>query len=537
MAEPASIQYGTQTLTLTQATDAVLTRLLSRLPVDLWNTDPSARTLQRDVYRSVAQEIARWLESRTVATPMTLLLEAQGLDLDRLLRDYGLRRYMQRPDAYAQQIGLHCLYVPKATRYAIQRLADLLLAVPHVTLTTGPGEVHTFVAETQPVAAPYTFWQLVSEYHQRLTVTVHAGVPLVAPGTPPGLDTTPGGQPLDWFTLTDPAATAWYVGIRGGSLFTSSTPLPGVGTSAPFQVLDAAQGWWTLAIDTHGVLVTTPITGTPLPPLLDPAHRFEACRLIDGLGTPWWLAIEAGAGVLWPSLPVGATDVTPPGGPWRWLRLTDLQGRLWYGFADTHGAWEVSLTSPGGFGTQLPQTLGDARGVQWHYGIDQAGVFTTSSRASVTYGGLTSALVLHDAQGSAWCWRVTNPAGVPFFEVSAVLWEDAVATSPWGSLSWFTLLNDAGQTVYVFPSVVTGLPQVEGGPPPGAWWGWTEPLTFVDQQGTAYALSVDGNNVLAFTALPPDDIPAPTPTLSLRDFRDAMVHVRAQGTVVTLSVS
>lgn len=792
----ASIDYGTQRLTLTEAQTAVLARMLSRLPEDLWNTDPEALTLQRDLYQAIAGEIARWLESRTVATPMTLLPEAQGLDLDRLLRDYGLRRYFQRPDTYAQQIGLHCLYIPKATFYAVQRLADLLLAVPHVTLQTGKGEVHTFVADTRPVTAPYTYWRLVSDLGVPYSVTVHFGMPLCAPSVPPGQDTTPGGAPLDWFVVRDPAHAPWYVTVRGDALCTFASQPSGRGTTAPFQVLDHASGVWVMTADPFGVLVTTPVAGTgpsvssmtraavPMPrvinlaywrlqsadgvvalsvegqvptfsltvpgggidetpggvpldwiavheaggslwsltvqgrtlvltagagtgvstttplqlrdaqgdvwdafasplgvletqpgvyvpppdpeptvpptsywrvrrgagvvavyveyqvptwsatfptgsdetpttapldwialtdsagtlwsvtvegdtfvtshgagsgasqpglwqqrdaagalwtmgitplgvlfttsgppppapptapvgatpwaaplPVLDPAHPYETCQLVDSAGGVWWLAIETGTGVLWPTPPSGATDVTPLGGPYRWLRLYDLQGSLWYGFPDTQGTWTTSLVSPGGRGSKAPQALGDARGVQWHYGIDPAGAFTTSQRPSVTYGGLSSTLIIRDAHEVAWCWRITTPSGTPFFEVSRALGEDAVATSPWGSIAWLTLVGHAGGTMYVFPSVYTGMPTVQAGPPPGAWWGWTEPITFVDQRGTEYVLSLEHADVLTYTALPPDDIPAPAATLSLRDFRDAMVHVRAQGTIVTLSVA
>jgi hypothetical protein len=651
MPEPLSVDYGLERLTLTQTARAVLTRLLQRLPSDLWDIDPDALTLQRDLYHATSLEIARWLENRTLATPRTLLLEAEGLDLDRLLRDYGLRRYLQRPDAHAQQIGLHALYVPKATEYAIRRMADLLFDVPHVTLLTGPGEVHTFLAETRPLFAPYTFWRLVDGYGRVYAVTIQHGVPVCAPMGPPGLDQTPGGLPLDWFTVRDELHVLWYVAIRDDTFWTSATTLPGHGTFASFQVRDGTAGSWGLSVERlTGVLVSTAITsaspgafwrvqsrdagvymvsvpngvpfidpspalpdrdetptvdaldwfvaldqaGTPwyvtvhhdtlvthptmqpgagwllpmrledgegalwevaidrfpgtldtvlLAPaqtqglLLTPAHPYQAVLLHDAAAHPWWLSLEIGAGVLTPTLPVGATDVTPAGGPYRWLRLYDLAGQRWYAFPGPEGLLETSLTSPGGLGTLQPTLLGDARGIQWHYGIDVTGVFTTSSRPSLDAGGLASALILHDAQSVAWVWRVTNTSGVPFFEVGPAVWEDALPSSPWGSLSWITMPNDAGQTRYVFPSVYTGVPVVSAGPPLGAFWGWDAPITFVDQRGAQYALSVDALDVLAFTLLPPDDIPLPEPRLALRDFADAMAHVRAQGTIVTLVVA
>src|SRR5215813_14194720 len=99
------------------ATDTAdtLARMLRRLPASLWDIDPSSATLQRDIYKAIAEQLALWLENQAIARTMTLLLQAQGRDLDVLLADYGLQRYLQRPDAYARQIGEHILWHPTGT--------------------------------------------------------------------------------------------------------------------------------------------------------------------------------------------------------------------------------------------------------------------------------------------------------------------------------------------------------------------------------------------------------------------------------------
>jgi hypothetical protein len=80
--EPATILFGSELITREDATQRLLTRLLGRLPSALWNTDPDDQTVQRDLAYAIAQQEALWLENRTTARNMTLLLEATGLDLD-----------------------------------------------------------------------------------------------------------------------------------------------------------------------------------------------------------------------------------------------------------------------------------------------------------------------------------------------------------------------------------------------------------------------------------------------------------------------
>jgi hypothetical protein len=644
--EIASIQYGETFITRTDATALVLARLLGRLPTALWDTDPFHLTVQRDLLQAVAQQMALWLENRTIARQMTLLLEAEGLDLDALLHSYDLKRYLQRPDAYARQVGMHVLWVPKGTTHALSVLADLLFDLPHTTLRTGRHEVHTFVADTSPITTPYSYWGMLSQEGLWYAVTVDQELPTISQIPPPGVNQAPGPQTLNWFTILDATATPWYVTIAGDTLATQATmPTWGTGTAEPFRVLDGAGGWWELRYDAiqehlYPVLVTglepfgywrvlSPDNGTyavwvdrgdlvinPTPPagrdetptlaaldwftvwdatdtpwyvaiqgdtvqiarvqpvgtgtavlfrvldgdgtwwglhataavealetfiitpaapditVVSPGHTFDAFHLTDSAAQSWWFSMDGSTMQLTPTLPVGATESTPAGGPFRWLRVYALDGQLWYGFPSVDGVWQIELTSPGGLGTALPQTVGNSFGVEWHFGATHDATFATSESPRVALEGLATALVLNDADGVRWFWRITGNA--PFLEVSSVLWPDTVSQMPWGEISWLRLLNASGEVCYVFPAQDTGIPVVEAGPPLPSYWGWAAPVMMVDPNGQGWGLRVDSDNVLIYEAQGVDDIPQRPPLLSLRDAVEAMGHVQAAGSLVTV---
>ena len=628
----------------------ILGRMLRRLPASLWDTDPTATTLQRDLYQAFAAPMAVWLEQRTIARTMTLLREAQGVDLDVLLADYGLRRYLQRPDATARQVGLQILWTPRATTYAVRRVADLLFDLPHMTLDTGVNQTHVFVADTHPTTTPHTYWGMVSQDGRWYSVTIDHGFPVVSTFPPPGVNTAPPGSALAWFTVRDEHQVSWYVVIEGGTLaMTETQPTWGTGTAEPFRVRDGAGGLWELRADaTLPVLTTviatglepygfwrlrstdtallyalyvtgnvveisttmppgrdeTPTTdaldwltlwepnGTPwygfiaggtveltrmMPagtgtnivyrvldehsvwwemgvetgsavvalrqltassvgdavPLLDPGHPFETVALANEAGVSWWLSIRDRVPQLSDTLPAGATDVTPPGGPYRWLRLYDLVGTLWYGFPTTSfGLWDVSTTNPGGMGTAVVQTLGDDQGIRWHLGIDPADAFAVSDSPRRTFEGLSTAIALTDSQEHTWFWRIEGT--LPFLQVSDVLWPDSLLQSPWGQLGWVLVTAETGQPRYVFPEQGTGNPTVAEGPPLGAPWGWSEPVPFSDATGRQWHLEIDSASVLTYASHLLDDIPTPPPVLSLREARDAFAHVQSAGCAVTI---
>jgi hypothetical protein len=630
MADVSLIRYGADLLSLSETQSAVVESMLRRLPASLWNVD--AATPQRELLSAVAAQCALWLEQRSIARTMTLLLEAQASDLDVLLQDYGLRRYLQHPDPYARQIGMQILWTPKATLFAIAKLADLLFTdEAHTTLRTGRGETHIFVSQTNPISTPYSYWGMVSDEGLWYSVTIDAEVPVISPMPPPGLDLSPGPHTLHWFTALDASSGVWYVTIQGDTLVLSQTQPYGYGTTEPFAVLSgqgerwvltvdalaqelvathdagtAAFGYWrlldydtaavltlsiagevpllqvgapggaadqtpggtplawfqvadelgnvwyvhaeddTLVVDTvspGGVGANVPVvladaallrwqlgvqsgTGTltaaALPGseadllVLSPGHPFEALRLVDSTGEDWWLRIQAGVAGFAPSLPVGATNVTPAGGPYRWLRAFDLAGTRWYISPSTAGAIVAGATTPGGLGTAQPTTLGDSAGVQWHWGVTMGGAFAVSNTPALDYGGAGTTVCLNDARGRRWFWRIEDG----FVLHAPVQWPDSLDQSPWGELGWLLVPVLGGGTAYVYPQL-NGRPTAAVGPPMTSPWGWRTPLTLYDTHGVGWQFQV-----LARTA--------GVLYWRLRDTAGALVYLWVQGEVPAL---
>jgi hypothetical protein len=585
---------------LAAATADLLARMLRRLPPSLWDTDPASPTVQRELYQAIAAQGALWLEQRETLRTMTLLLEAQGVDLDVLLQDYGLKRYLSLPDAYARQVGEQILFVPQGTLYSLAQLADLLFyAQPHLTLRTGRSEVHVFVALSSPVTTPYSYWGLVSTDGLWYAVTVDAAVATLSQAPPPGLDLSPGPHTLHWFQVSDETGAPWYVTAHGDTLHVSQTPPGGYGTAEPFSVLDGHGQRWTLSVSRlDEALVTTLVDtttmtawywrlltptgatayvwmeghvptldtvapgglvdqtpgGTPLAwvavpdgagilwyvivqhdtffvqatlpggvgtaepwtlldaagtvwrltvsgpgahlvataisapsaglEVLSPHHPREAFTLVDSAGTPWWFAVSGSSLLGTASAPLGAANVTPGGGPYRWLRVTDLAGALWYAFPNTSGVLQVSLTHPGGLGTGTPRSLGDQNGAQWHWGVVSSAL-VLSKAPPVDYGGMATTICLNDALGKRWFWRVR--AGR--LEWSPVLWPDSADQSPWGELGWVKVMSTTAVPLYVFPRT-DGVPTAALGFPSTSPWGWQEPVTFVDADGHRWGMEV-----------------------------------------------
>ena len=473
--------------TLTDDTAAVLARMLRRLPSSLWDTDPASNTLQRDLYRAFAAQVAVWLENRAIARTMTLLLEADGVDLDTLLADYGLKRYLQRPDAYARQIAMQILWTPKGTHYAVATMADLLFDAPHLTLRTGRSHTHVLLADTHPITRPHSYWGMLSDEGRWYALTIDGTVPTISVASPPGLDLSPGIRPLHWFVVEDELSATWYVTIAHDTLVVSQTlPAWGVGTSEAFSVLDGQGTTWELSVDsrTEALVATSTGTGVAEVSVLSPNHAFQALALVDSAAVTWWLAMDGGTGALHATLPIGATDVTPSGGPFRWLRLQDLAGTFWYASPTTLGTWFVDTAPPGGLGTALPQGVGDAFAVLWHWGV-AGNTFAMSDAPHIDYGGMATAICLRDAAGQGWFWRVRGGR----LEWSAHLWPDTIDQSPWGDLGWLEVITTTGAVAYVYPSL-QGAPVSADGPPSTSFWGWREPVTLIDATGARWQIHV-----------------------------------------------
>lgn len=535
-----TISYGPLRATRAQVTAELLAALLRRLPATLWNQDPDAPTPQRELLRILAEQMALHLETRTIMVAMHLLLEAEGRDLDLLLADFGLRRYLQRPDAYARQVAMAALFRPKATMPALEHLADLLFAeLPHTVLRTGNAEVHILVADSAPITTAYSYWMLTSREGWRTAVTVHNGFGWISDRPPPGLDITPPGPQLAGFQVLSDDSQIWYVTVEGDTLHASLTPPTwGPYGTTPFQVLDGAGGLWTFQV-LHMIQVLNPVllsSGNPPLVVLDPAHPFQAVSIADAGGGTWWLWVLHGIPFLDPVKPSAATDVTPPGGPWRWLRLYGPGDSLWYAYPSTVGIWQVSQTSPGGPGTNAVQELGDADGTNWRLGITPALTFGVSDAPRVDSSGMPSALMLRDFANQLWYWRVHQTAGEPFFEVSDTLWPRTVPAMPWGSIGWLSLLSTNGLRYYVYPQQYTGVPVLALGPPVTSPWGWSEPIPLRDETGQEWLLEVR-NEVLYWTAQPRSDLAPRAPLASLRDVYDVLRYVRGAATQVTVLVS
>lgn len=587
--------------TLAVAATDLLARMLRRLPPSLWDSDPTSPTVQRDLYAALAAQCALWLEQRDILRTMTLLLEAEGVDLDVLLQDYGLKRYVRLPDAYARQAAELILFTPQGTLHSLAQLADILFYnQPHLTLRTGRSHVHVLLAYTHPITTPYSYWGLVSQEGLWYAVTVDGAVATTSQAPPPGLDLSPGPHTLHWFQVADETGAPWYVTIAGDTLHVSQTQPAGYGTTEPFAVLDGHSQRWTLSVSSlDAALVTTlvdvqamtrwywrlfyptgvtayvwiegevptvsptapggfvdqtpgggaPLTWVAVPDeigtlwyvviqndtlfvqatlpagfgtaepwtlldaagtlwllrvsgregalnvtaaraaasgleVLSPHHVREAFSLADSAGTLWWFAVSGSTLLGTPLRPSGAADVTPAGGPYRWLRVTDLAGALWYAFPNTAGAVQVSLSNPGGLGTATPRSLGDMNGVEWHWGVVSSAL-VLSNAPPVDYGGLATTICLSDAAGKRWFWRVDGGQ----LDWSPVLWPDSADQSPWGELGWLQVTSTTSVPLYVFPDL-EGIPTAAVAPPATSPWGWQEPVTFVDAAGTRWTLQV-----------------------------------------------
>jgi len=244
---------------------------------------------------------------------------------------------------------------------------------------------------------------------------------------------------------------------------------------------------------------------------------FQTFRLIDSAAVAWWVSLDGDTVQTTPTAPAGAQDLTPAGGPFRWLRAYDLRGQRWYVSPTTTGVLLVDTVNPGGTGTDQPQTFGDAFGVLWHYGIDPAGNFAVSDVPNVDYGGMATAICLNDPSGQRWFWRVNHGT----LEWSRQLWPDTMDQSPWGEIGWLQMTDEVGDLYYVYPTV-QGYPTATVGPPVTSPWGWKEPVRLWDAQGQPWRLTLRSR-------------PPQLESWQMRQPDDTLVALRFEAEVPTLT--
>jgi hypothetical protein len=509
----------------------VLERMLRRLPPSLWDIDATSATVQRDLYRAFAAQLGLWLEQRDIARTMTLLLEAQGVDLDTLLQDYGLRRYLQRPDPYARQVGMHILWMPKGTLYSVARLADLLFDLPHVTLRTGRSQQHVFVAATHPVTTPYSYWGLVSAEGLWYAVTVHGEVPTISQAPPPGLDLSPGPHTLTWFTVQDELGAPWYVSIHGDTLQIEPTRPAGYGTTEPFVTLDGAGHRWFLAADSaSAALVSLRENGVVV---------FGTWQVRSHEDTVYHLWIDAQVPTIAPTAPGGTVDQTPGGTPLDWFTVADEMGTPWYVTIE-HDTLMLQESVPGGMGTATLAALFDTHGQRWVLTVaasTEALVTTEVNLISPTNPDLVvlaptapfQAFQLVDSASVPW-W-ICIDAGTLFLTSSLPIGA-ADVTPPAGPYQWWRVYDLAGTLWYASPSTL-GVMVLDLVSPGGK--GTAQPQVLGDTAGVLWHVGVDPAGNLGLSDTPPVDTAGRATAVCLKDATGVRWFWRVHGQVLEWS--
>jgi hypothetical protein len=532
-----TVQFGHELLTLEQAMERLLTGILRRLPTTLYEQSSAEPTLQRALMTPLAEEMALWLESQTAVVQATLLRHAAGIDLDVLFGDYGLRRYNQRPDALARQVAMEILFRPQGMLHVVALVADLLLDTTHLTLWSGRHQYHTVIAAVRDLTVAYTFWTLTAADGQIWHLFVRRELIILTTVAPPGQDRTPGGRTLRWIRLLDTGDAPWYFTLAPGGvpLLSDGAPDWGAGTTTPFATLDGEGNSWTILVDPDTLgLIPVVTSGVPPQVVLSPNNVFEYCQLDDELGTTWYLLINPGGHeTLQTTTPVGGVDVTPPGGPYQWLRFRRLDGSRWAMQPRSTEVLRLLEGSPPGAGIDMPLSLGATDGSRWRWGIGEAGTLVTSDAPPLTYDGASTTAILNDRQATRWFWRVTS-AGV--LDVSPVLTPGSLPETPLGEVAWVLMPNGLGQLRYVQPDL-DGSPLILPYPLLGATWGIPGPLFLRDHTNRVWRSVLSTEDVLSFAAVLPEELPVPTPVINVRDIAEATRHVHSAGAIGPILVT
>lgn len=401
----------------------------------------------------------------------------------------------------------------------------------------------TIMPLTTPLRSP-SYWRLRDTDGTDVLLAVsHGTLALRDPPAPIAWqDVTPGGVPLDWFTVTrtTPAATR-YVTVSPTGMLTLTDILPaGTGTAEPMILRDRHGGaFWDVGLDlTALALALTPIDEPPMVSgapvvLLDPGHVGQYLTLHDQAAVPWYLWHDLTAFAVSDQAPLTLHDATPPGGPFTWWRLQALRGEASAVFPATGGCLAVGRPAPPGTGTATPQALGDKGGRLWHDGIAPDGSLGLSDWPPLDFAQAATCLILNDEEGGRWFWRidpqtsevtistVLNPDTIPWQRVGELGW--LRFDDPSGALPWYAMADEYHEAC------------VRQAPSLAQPWGLeAHACPLIDASGRRWLLTMEVDGSLSPLPQPAEDIPGLRPTLYVRDCAEALRHVEAGGSLTTL---
>lgn len=513
MADNAQIEYGGEVMTRDEATTRLVATMLQRLPQSLWDQDP--QTVQGQLYAVVAAELTTWLDAWSVTRNATLLQRAEGVDLDTLLEDYGIKRYNQRPDAYARQIARHVLFSPKGTLFGLQDLGQLCTDYLQLVARSGRQQPHYWISASHPLILRRTYWQLADHAGRMWYLTMGHNEMVLSRSPAPGANITPlpdgwavdvpgtpdwltwgtapayatgrgDVQPLRWFTARDVTQGLWYVTIDAGGTFgVSQTPPTGLGTTQPLELLDGHGGIWRVQVE-------------PPSQALRPIELAQAAaaptywRMVDTDGEPCWLMVDDEVPAIRRGPPPWI-DTTPTVEPLAWFLVTNILGTTRYAVVTPLEEFQLLEDQPAGNGTTDLPVLIDVHAHHWALRLEQT-LITMALTPVIPEAPSTTIVTL------------LNPG----YTGQYVVLTDATP-QPWSV--WIEHAELA-----VFDGLEVGLEDVTPEGEPYAW------LRLTDLRRARHALRPDGVSALEVTQLQPDGQGTMQPT-SLNDDDGTRWHV------------
>lgn len=527
------------------------TRLLNRLPASLW--DQSPETVQGQLYGALATELARWFETRRVVRDATLLQRAAGVDLDVLLRDYHLKRYNQRPDAFAREIARLILWTTKGTLYSLQDLAQLFVETPQLLARSGRHQPHWWTAIMRPLLMARTYWQFGAQNGQVWYISLEENSIAVGNFPPPGANMTPwpdgyaptlagpppyaGGlddvMPVYWCLVPDQTDALWYMSIApdGAIALAETAPGPEPGTTQPLHLWDGQGGVWGVQVDRNEQSLTVVSLSTPP---TNPTYW----TLVDELGDPWILYMREGALTLErPPASLLWSDVTPGGVPLAWWRITGTTDAPRYAHVRHDPLVLISDTPPPGDGTEEPLILRDSEYIRlWEGVIDATGreieLHPIPEPPPVSGaplpvrdpGHVGQYLCLYDTLGQPWyIWRLPSGTMQVCDSAPTTLVD---ATPPGGPFTWWRLEDRHQQPYAVWVDTGPRL-RVGDSAPPGI--GTAQPVALGSADSVLWHNGMPLSGSLGATDQPPLDFAQAPTCLIMNDPHGDRWFVRLNG--------